>query len=47
VAQEVLVFSIEDIIDSELTETHADIAGKVEKALDNKKSKKNGKTSSG
>lgn len=29
--------TIEDVLDNELTETHADIAGKVEKALDDRK----------
>lgn len=36
-AQNVLVTNIEDVLDNELTETHADIVAKAEKALDDKK----------
>lgn len=43
-AKEILVVRIEDVLDNEMKETHADIAMTVEKALDDKKKQDKWKT---
>lgn len=43
-AQDVLITRIEDVLDNEIAESHADITAKVERALDDKKKQEKWRT---